>query len=366
MHTESKIVLTGGHAATTALATIEALRKKGDNKLVWIGSKYAMEGKNTLSLEFTTFPEVGVKCYSIIAGRLQRKWTRYSLWSLAKVPFGFLHALLLLLFIRPKVVLSYGGFAALPVVVAAWLLRAPVIVHEQTIAAGLTNRLSSPFARTVAISREESRKYFPDNKTVLTGNPTGEKFFSIKAKNAMASPPVLFVTGGSRGSQRFNQVVFDVIGELTREYIVVHQCGELDLARAQKVRNSLPLALRKRYEVMASISPLSMPAMFSKADIIVGRSGANTVSEVLAAGRPAIFVPIPWVQHDEQTKNAKLAERAGQAVIIRQDELSAKLLLTTIDNVRKNWKKMAQPADIRNLDKNAAEKLVNLALEQIK
>ena len=87
---------------------------------------------------------------------------------------------------------------------------------------------------------------------------------------------------------------------------------------------------------------------------------------MLAAGRPAIFVPIPWVQHDEQTKNAKLAERAGQAVIIRQDELSAKLLLTTIDNVRKNWKKMARAADILNLDKNAAEKLVNLALEQIK
>lgn len=363
---KSRIVLTGGHAATTALATIAALKKLRASEIYWIGSRYSMEGKRVESIESTTFPSLGVKCRWLVSGRLQRRWTRHSLFSLLKVTVGFLHALIVLALIRPDVVVSFGGFVALPVVFWAWLFRVPVVVHEQTMAAGLANRFSAHFASKIAISRAESSKFFPEGKTVLIGNPVSDDFFKIKPK-VVGGTPVILATGGSRGSQIFNQHIFNIVPELVKNYCVIHQCGELDIRKAQKIRNSLPVHFRKRYEVVSTIPPLSMPEVFSKADVIVGRSGANTVSEVIASMKPAIFVPIPWVQHDEQTKNAQLAVKLGLATIIKQGELSPKALLSAIDRVAKKRGEITLSDNrIRNLDRRAADRLAAMALEYVR
>lgn len=363
---KGNIVLTGGHAATTALATIKALNKLGPHEIFWVGSKYSMEGTKVLSIEFKIFPLMGVKCRWLVSGRLQRRWTKYSLLSLLKVPVGFLHALALIVLIRPNVVVSFGGFVALPVVFWAWVFRVPVIIHEQTITAGLANKLSARFANKIAISRIESAEFFPKNKTELTGNPVSEEFYKIKPRDTRGVP-VILATGGSRGSQVFNQNMFNIIPILIKSYLVIHQCGELDLSSAKKIRNSLPINSRKRYEVISTISPLSMPEVFSKANMIIGRAGANTVSEVIAARKPAILIPIPWVQSDEQTKNAELAVKLGLAKMISQDRLSPQVLLGAIDEVvRRRGKVRLIDERIRNLDKFAARKLASLALSYVK
>ena len=364
---KSRVVLTGGHAATTALSTIEALWSLNpDLRICWIGSKYALEGDRAVSLEFKTLPSVGVRCYAIISGRLQRRWTRYTLLSLAKVPLGFVHALLLIFLVRPGIVVSFGGFAAFPVVVCAWALRIPVIIHEQTAAAGLANRLSVPFSRKIAIARESSREFFPKEKTILVGNPVRREFFAIKPKASVDGRPVIFATGGSRGAKNLNQAIFDLVPALVEEYFLIHLCGEFDFHRAKRIRNSLPVRLRKRYEVYSTISPFEMPGYFSKADVVIGRSGANTVAEVIASRRRAIFVPIPWAQSDEQTINAQLATKEGLAKIITQAELTSGVLLSLIKEILAEEKKFNKKSAIRDLDMHAAVNLAKIITELAK
>jgi len=360
---ELKIVLTGGHAGTTALATIESLKKGNINwNISWIGSKRAVEGKKTLTLEFKVFPNYGIKCYEIITGRFQKRWSKYSLLSLLKIPFGFLHALYLLLLIRPKLVISFGGFAAFPVVVMAWALRIPVIVHEQTIAIGLANKLSIPFAARIAISRKESKDYFPANKTVLIGNPVRAEFFRISPKVKISEKPVIYATGGSRGSQIFNRNLKKILPILLKNYLVIHQTGELDFAEYKKFKEHLPSVARAKYKVYSIVDPITVPKIFERADIVIGRAGANTVAEVIAASRPAIFIPIPWSRYDEQSKNAMLAESAGLAEIIHQDNLTPKLLFNTIEKVRNNWRgERFLKGEIYSLDIHASDRLAKLA-----
>lgn len=363
-----KIILTGGHGASTALATIEALNKqewKWD--IYWIGVKNAVEGEKALTFEFKVFPKYGIKCIEIFTGRLQRKWTRFGVLSLLKIPVGFVHAFYLVLRIRPEVIISFGGFAAVPVVFAGWVMGIPVIIHEQTVAAGLGNRLSAPFSKYVAISRKESAKYYPAGKTRLTGNPVREAFFEVKRKRKIGSPPLVLVTGGSRGARSFNKVIREALPQILNYYRIIHQTGDLDFEVQRRMRDELPERLRKRYEVVAFIDPTKMPEFMEKADIIVARAGANTVSEILAAGRPAIFVPIPWSSHNEQVRNARMARLAGSAEIIAQDKFTAGVLMGTLARVVENWNKMiSRHSRIAELDRGASEKLADMASELVK
>lgn len=365
-----KIVLTGGHAATTALATIESLKKDKEVNwnISWIGSRVAVEGQKALTLEFREFPKLGIDCHNIIAGRIQRRFTRYGVLSLAKIPFGFVHAFYLLLKIRPKVILSFGGFAAFPIVFVGWLMRIPVIMHEQTIAIGLANKYSIPFVTKIALSREESQKYFPKEKSVLIGNPVRSEFYSVTQKKKIGNPPTILATGGSRGSQNFNKLIRAALLHLLSEFKIIHQTGDLDFESFKEFREELPQKLKKHYDIHNSIPVNEMFKFFDKADIIIGRSGANTVAEVIAVGRPAIFVPIPWSQHDEQMKNALLAKKSGLAKIINQETGTPELLISYINEVHRSWSKMVKNNNkkIYELDKTASFKLAKLCKEMLK
>lgn len=368
-HKKASIVLTGGHAATTALSTIQALQKDSvDWDISWIGSSRAVEGKPGKTLEFKIFPKLGIPCYGIITGRLQRRFTKHSVTSLMKVPVGFIHAFRLVTKLKPDVVISFGGFAAVPVVVSAWILRIPVVIHEQTIAIGLANKLSIPFATKIAISRRQSANYFPDGKVVLTGNPIQNSIARVAAKKQISVRPVIYATGGSRGSQIFNKHLFEALPKLLAKYNIIHQTGELDLQNARDAKQNLPKNLRAHYEIFDNISPLLVYKVFEKADIVIGRAGANTVAETIATSRPAIFIPIPWSRENEQMKNAKMAEGLGVARVIEQKELTADKLESEIAVVAKNWKKMVAKEDneIFQLDQGAAVALSTLARNLIR
>ena len=159
-----RIVLTGGHAGTTAFATVEEIvKRKKAWELFWIGPKSAVEGKNIPTAASLILPQYGVYHHPIIAGRITKKWTRWSLPSLFKIPIDFIQALILLIKIKPKVILSFGGYVAFPVVVTGWLLGIPVIIHAQTVVVGLANRFLAFFARKIAVARGESRELLPKN-----------------------------------------------------------------------------------------------------------------------------------------------------------------------------------------------------------
>ena len=172
-----KIVITGGHL-TPSLLVIEELQKRDDWEIFYFGRKYATEGDKSPSLEAKIIPQKGIHFLPLNAGRLQQKFTRYTFIAFLRIPFGFLQAFFYLLKIKPNIVLSFGSYVSVPVVFSAWLLKIPVMVHQQTIVMGKADRINAKYARKIAVSWPESLNNFskPDcrqikNKVVLTGNP---------------------------------------------------------------------------------------------------------------------------------------------------------------------------------------------------
>ena len=364
-----KIVLTGGHAATTAVAVVEELirrEQKPSWQIYWIGAKGAFEGKDIPTLESEIFPKLSVTFHPIVAGRIQRRFSLYTIPSLVKIPFGFIHAFYLLNKLKPKVVLSFGGFAAFPVVVAARVLGIPIIVHEQTTVAGRANRASGIFAKRIALAREESRKYFPGKKCILTGNPVLTQIAEISPKIKLGFPPVVFITGGSRGSQRVNDLIDGCLEGLLNKYFLIHQTGHMDFAKFIDRKNSLPDKLAGNYEVYDRIDPMNIDNIYREADMVIARAGANTVSEIIVARRPSILIPIPWTYLDEQTKNADYAAKFGIAKICKEGGLTSEKLFKAVEELKQNWQKIILSTQGKQSpDLHASSKLVDLVEETI-
>jgi UDP-N-acetylglucosamine--N-acetylmuramyl-(pentapeptide) pyrophosphoryl-undecaprenol N-acetylglucosamine transferase len=357
-----KIVFTGGHAATTAISVVEEiLRRKLGWKVYWIGAKSSVEGQAVSTLESEVFPALGVTLHSIKAGRLQRKFSLWTIPSLLKIPLGFFQAFTLLFRIKPKLVLSFGAYTAFPVVVSAYILRIPVVVHEQTVAAGRANRASGVFARKVALARKESQRYFPRGKCVVVGNPILSEIAKIKPKRNMGSSPTVFITCGSRGSQRINEAVDGILERLLSSYRIIHQTGPIDYPNFLKRKKSLSGELSKNYVVESRIDPLKIATIYAQADMVIARAGANTVSEIVATGRPSVLIPIPWSYLNEQAKNAQAAQELGIAKIVTQDSLSPASLLEAIEEVRQDWESMVKNSlKKESPDTHASARLVEL------
>jgi UDP-N-acetylglucosamine--N-acetylmuramyl-(pentapeptide) pyrophosphoryl-undecaprenol N-acetylglucosamine transferase len=358
-----KIVITGGHAGSTAYATIEQLRQS--HKYLWdiyfIGSKSAIEGKKVETLENSIFPKIGVKNYPITSGRLQRKFTFWTIPALVKIPIGFINAFTLLVRIRPDVTLSFGGFTAFPTVVSSYFLKIPVIIHEQTSCVGRANKYSAFFAKKIALSRVESLAYFRSNKCVVTGNPISKDISSLLPKNKISDTPVIFITGGSRGSSILNRTVIASMTQILDRYKIVHQTGSLEYKLVENERKKLPARYRRNYHIYPVIDPRRWPKYISTSDLVVSRAGANIVSELIAIKKLAILIPIPFSYEDEQMKNARYAKGLGLAEIIEQKMLNSDSLTKTIDKIIASWGERVK--NIKNPpidDKDASKKLVNL------
>lgn len=362
-----KLLLTGGHAGATAYAVIQEIKsQKKPWDLYWIGPQSLIEGKKIDALERKTFPKIGVKVYSLFSGRLQRKFTFWTLISLLKIPLGFVQAIFLVRKISPNIVLSFGGFTSFPVVVASYILRIPIVSHDQTAAAGRANIYASFFSTKVAISREESRKYFPADKIIYTGNPVEPEILKIKAKKIFGDPPLILVTGGHSGSETINNVVEKILVDLLNNFKVIHQTGELQYKHFENLRNSLNAQLKARYFVYSTIEHRNWPKILSDCDIVVSRAGANVVSQIMVVKRPSILIPIPFAYEDEQTKNANIANKFGIARIIEQRRLNETVLKDEIYFVRDNWRNMVQNADKNeSLDVIATKNIIEL-LEKVK
>lgn len=362
-----KVVLTGGHAGATAYAFAQTLRKDTSINcdLFWIGAKRAVEGSSHPTFEQKALPLVGIKIFAITAGRIQRRFTHHTIPSILKIPVGFFQAFKLVLRIRPKAIVSFGGFASFPVVVIGYLMRIPVIIHEQTIVYGRANKVASFFVKKIALSRKESLKYFDRSKCEITGNPVSEEILKVGPKVKMGNPPTIFITGGSRGSEKINETVGLILPKLLSKYIVVHQVGEASLDKFKKVRESLG-EMSHNYKVYGILEPKNWAEEINIADIIVSRAGANFVSELLIIKRPAILIPIPWTFMDEQTKNAEYAKEFGIASILLQRDLTPQRLLETIDQTFGKWKTIIDKvSQKRSPDVGASKRLVSLLKEYL-
>jgi UDP-N-acetylglucosamine--N-acetylmuramyl-(pentapeptide) pyrophosphoryl-undecaprenol N-acetylglucosamine transferase len=239
--------------------------------------------------------------------------------------------------------------------VCGWILGIPVILHEQTSCIGRANKYSLAFAKKIAISRESTKKYIKGDKWVLTGNPVMTQIREVEPKTSLPEKPTLFIMGGSRGSQTINENIKPIIGELSKSFNVIHQTGALDYDDFKKLETT-------GYRVHNRIDPMKLDNVYREADLMVTRAGANTVSEILITGRPAILIPIPWSYLNEQYENAKYLKSVGLGEIIEQDALTPEILLNKITELKNNWVKIQKRVD--SPDRDAAGKLVSL-LEDI-
>jgi len=366
--TRDKVVLTGGHAATTAVAVVEEIRLADLNwKLTWIGVKNAIEGKKVVTLESEVLPRLGVEFLPITTGRIQRRFTAWTIPSILRLPIGFIQAFYYLLKIKPRVVLSFGGFASFPVVFNAKLLGIPVVIHEQTTAAGMSNLLSTRFASKIALSRSESKKYYPSGKYVVTGNPVMKEITKVKPKLKLGDPPVIFITGGSRGSQSINDALEKILKTLLSRYKLIHQTGGLDYLKFSDIKQKLPRALKDNYEVFVRVNPLEVYKIYQECDIVVARAGANTVSEIMTVKRPAILIPLPISYMDEQMKNAEIARDWGAAKIIPQKNLMPEILFKYIEDSIKDYSAVVgRIKQKESPDAGASRKLLVILKEYVK
>lgn len=358
-----KIVIIGGHLSP-ALSVVKALPT--DAKILFIGRKYTFEGDNSLSLEYKTIISLNIPFCVLNTGRLQRKLSKHTLTSLFKLPLGFAKSFLTLVKFRPDVVVGFGGYVSIPVVISASLLGIPIVLHEQTLEAGLANRFLCRFAAMVCVSWENSQKYFPKNKTVFTGNPIRQM---SDGKWHMANDeklPVIYITGGSSGSHFINILVEGCIQELLKAYIVVHQTGDAtefhDFARLEKLRSNLESKLSKRYFVKKFIDPSEIGSLLKIASLVISRSGMNTITELLHFEKPCLLIPLPFSQNNEQLKNAKYLEKLGLGKVLQQNLLSPKELSLEIDHMFHNINnyKIKKNEFNEKINKNAVQNIVSV------
>ena len=313
-----KVLITGAHF-TPALAVVNELKKYKDTEIVYVGRKTTLEGDKALSAESQILPSLGVKFIPIITGRLQRSFTIYTIPSLLKIPIGLLQALYVIIKEKPDVILSFGGYVAVPVVFTGWLFSIPIITHEQSVVMGLANKISSIFADKIAVS-------FPSNnsKAILTGNPIRREILDGVKPHYHKELNIL-VTGGNQGSHVINLAIEEVLDQLTKIASIIHVTGDNkfgDFGRLEKLQND-------RYTVKKWIGE-DWGQTLKKIDLVISRAGINTLSELAYLGIPALVVPIPYLFADEQDKNAKYFEKLGLVKILPQSRLSGKNLLANI------------------------------------
>ncbi len=341
---EKRIVICGGHF-TPALAVIEELEKLNKYQIIYIGRKKPLEGDDALSQEFLTVKKLNIPFYSLFCGRLQRSFTIHTIPSLLKFPLSLIHALFLLQKIKPKLVLSFGGYVALPVSLIAWILGIPVITHEQTHVLGLSNRIICRFAKITCLSWLDTRRVPRNIRIIITGNPIRRSILSVQKQKICnfgnQKLPLLYITGGSLGSRSINKVVAEVIPSLVTRFRIIHQCGgadnQADFFRLLKLKESLPSISKKNYKVLKTIEISKIGEIYNEAKLIIGRSGANTVSEIAYYRKPAIFIPLPWSAEDEQEYNAKELEKIGAAIILNQESLTPEKLIQTINLIMERY-----------------------------
>lgn len=361
------IAVGGGGHFSPALAVIESMPK--DWQILLVGRKHAFEGDKALSLEYQTALRLGLPFEIITTGRLQRRLTKHTFLSLAKIPMGFSQAQKIIKKFSPDVVLSFGGYISLPVVLAAAAKRLPIVIHEQTLHAGLANKIAARFATTICISWQEARHSFPKNKTVvLTGNPIRRAFLqgmkNIKKSAAKSNTPLIYITGGSGGSHGINVLIEGCLGKLLDKYTIIHQTGDAkqfgDFARLEKKRRELPESLQKKYILKKFLTTEEVMESLVQADLVISRSGINTVTELLYLGKPSLLIPLPYGQHNEQLSNAKLVAKIGLAEIVNQLKTTPEKLYIKIAMMMSTlvtYKKNERVAKIL-IYENAAENII--------
>jgi UDP-N-acetylglucosamine--N-acetylmuramyl-(pentapeptide) pyrophosphoryl-undecaprenol N-acetylglucosamine transferase len=313
---------TGGHVFPL-VAIVRELRRiyqKKDLEFYYLGPK------DDFGLILLQQEDLIIK--TIVSG----KFRRYFSWQnfvdiLFKIPFGVVQSFYFLLATRPDLVFSKGGSGSIAVTWSARLLRIPVFLHESDIVPGISNQISAKWAKKIFVSFDKT-EYFDSKKTIVVGNPIrkeildGDKKTAGELFNLTFSKPIFLIMGGSQGAEAINDFVLRIINDLLKDYEVIHVTGRENvkqtIAEAQVVMEK---DLDRYYHPVNFLDEEKIKHAYKAADLIISRSGAGSIFEIAAVGKPSVLIPLPSSAGDHQSKNAYAYLQAGACEVVEQENL---------------------------------------------
>lgn len=345
---------TGGHIYPAIAISKEMLKRYRGSELLYIGGANGMERD--------LVPREGLNFTGIIVAGFKRKVSLQAFVTVAKAGKGFFQSLSLIKKFRPDVVIGTGGYVSGPVLLAAVVLKKPIVIHEQNVYPGATNRMLVKHAEVAAISWEESRKYLEKAKNVVfTGNPIrtdildADRQTSIEKMGLVPGVPKVLVFGGSQGAARINEVVLKAAPQIMKEHKVqiVLVTGKTKYDEVVNMAQSMGINIQKGMEpgrksrLSESVMVITdymydMASAMASSDMVICRSGAITLAELTARGIPSILIPHPYVPDNVQEKNARALEAKGAARVIVNDEFTPERLAHEVNCILEDDKLMVR------------------------
>lgn len=314
---------TGGHIMPVLEVIKEIRAQEPAVEFLWIGSTTGME-KDIVAKE--NIPFVGVP-----TGKWRRYFSLLNVSDLINVPIGILRASKVIRKFKPQVVFGKGGFVSVPGVVGGWMHNVPSVIHDSDFVPGVANRKLAFYATRIALTFPDVYRFFPVEKTVLTGRPINAKLFSGSAERARQffkldnTRPVLFVTGGSQGAQKINSMVVEALPYILEKFQVIHQCGEKNLAALQAAAEQYK---DKGYHLHGFLNDEMFDA-YAVADIVVSRAGSQ-ILEIAAAGKRNLLIPLANAANNHQKANAEYFAEKGISRVLEEQNLEPHLFFDNL------------------------------------
>ena len=343
---------TGGHfypmiAVAEAIRALVAERKLLEPELYFFGPSVLDErALFDLDITFVRIP----------AGKIRRYASLLNITDACKTAFSILTTTIRLYQLYPDVVFSKGGYGAAPTLMAARILRIPVVIHDSDAVPGRVTLLAVPFAKRIALSFDGALEYLPaaaHARAALTGNPIRRDLASPAREGAKEfleltdQIPTLLVLGGSQGALALNNAVLEALPDLVQHYNVVHQTGT---DHFESVTSTAQIVLDKnerryRYKPYPFLSPLALKMAAGAADLVISRAGAGSIFEIASWGTASLIVPLPDSAQDHQRANAFAYARAGACSVLEQSNLTPHILVAEIERLFTNPKARTDMAE---------------------
>lgn len=312
----------------------------------------------------------------IKAGKMRTYFSLKNFTDIFKMFFGTINAIYKMFSIYPDVVFGKGGYASFPTILAARILRIPVLIHESDSVPGRVNKWAGNFAKKIAISFKEAADYFPKNKVAWTGQPIMAEIEHPAARDEAlqyfkleSSLPVVLILGGSQGAELINNTILDALPRLVKNFQVIHQTGVNNFKSVTGQAEVVLASSREkiRYLPLAFLNPLAMKMAAGVATIVISRAG-STIFEIASWGVPSIIIPITTTNGNHQRKNAFNYARTGACNVVEEANMTANILNSEIERIMGDkdvWNKMAENAKAFNKTNAAykiARELMDIAL----
>ncbi len=322
---------TGGHVYPGVTIARTLVERDPTIQVLFIGTKKGLEAD--------VVPREGFRLVTIGVDAFKRRLSVGTVLAAFRACGALAQSLAILAREKPRVVIGTGGYVSGPAVLAAWMMRIPTLVHEQNVFPGVTTRLLSRVASTVATTYVESSRYLARRaRVVVTGNPVRRSILTASRREGAETfgldrnLPTLLVFGGSQGARAINDAMVEALEGIARrpDVQVIHQTGRADHARVVRELEARGVLQAGKGRLVIEPYLYQMDRAMACADLVVCRAGAISIAEITARGLPAILVPFPGAAEGHQEKNARALERAGAAVVVLQRDLAGPALLQMV------------------------------------